>query len=330
MHSYIQTLIAKYLKYLEFNKSSSKLTLKSYKLDLQQFYSPPKSKKTKNLQNLNNPSPSINKELALFLRENMTQNMAPRWSPATRNRKTAVLKSFFKWLYQNHYIDEDLNRKIKSPKVPLKIPHFLSVDEVISLISAIKQHHAVCKNKETLTLDLTLILLLYGGGLRVSEACALKWSDLDLSRRTLRVKGKGSKERLIVLPDTVIQHLIFVQKNTQTLTEWPRKNTNSPKKKKKIHSEKTPYILGAKPLSQRKAFTIVRNWGFKAGLKKAISPHVLRHSYATHLLDSGSDLRVLQGLLGHRSLSATQKYTQVQLSKLSRVLNQCHPLSKKK
>lgn len=294
----ISNLLDKYLKYLEFNKSFSKLTLKSYKLDLGQFFSLSAKKKTKKNEVLKKNT----KELTQFLKVKINKyKHKNHWSPATKNRKIASLKSFFKWLYQNRYIDEDLNRKIKSPKIPHKIPHFLSIDEVFSLIETIK------KNQEHKK-DLTLILLLYGGGLRVSEACSAKWSDLDISRQTLKIKGKGSKERLIILPDMVIQHLISI------------------KDKIKNHENKG-YIFGCS-LPQRKAFSIVRDWGVKSGLKKNISPHVLRHSYATHMLDSGSNLRVLQSLLGHQSLSATQKYTQVQLSKLVRTLNQFHPLSK--
>ena len=224
------------------------------------------------------------------------------WSPATRNRKVACLKSFFKWLYLNRSINEDLSTRIKTPSVPVKIPHFLSVDETKSLIQTIQKAQ---KKDEKLIRDLVLVLLLYGGGLRVSEACGVEWKHLDFEEQTLRVKGKGSYERVVVLPDIVLKNL------------------------KSLNKEGS-YIFGKNKLSTRVAFSIVRQWGIRAGFNKNISPHVLRHSYATHLLDSGSDLRVIQDLLGHRSLSATQKYTQVRLSQLSRTLKNYHPISKKK
>ena len=304
-------LLDKYLKYLKFSKSFSSLTLKSYKTDLFQFFGQKALKtpfsKLKNssvLKKIENSrlDKADSKQLQKLLKSKINSGLSAwsQWSPATRNRKIASLKSFFKWLYQEGFIQEDINAKIKSPKVPSKIPHFLSVDEVKTLIQKCTTEQ---KKKPALTKDLTLILLLYGGGLRVSEACSAKWNHFNLPDHTLKIKGKGSKERMVVLPQKVLKHLKCIQK-------------------------KGGNILGN--LKERQAYDIVRKWGVKAGLSKPISPHVLRHSYATHLLDSGSDLRVLQDLLGHRSLSATQKYTQIHLSKLSKILKNSHPLSQTK
>ena len=304
-------LLDKYLKYLKFSKSFSPLTLKSYKTDLFQFFGQKmkkipssKLKKSSVLRKIdnNNLDKESSKKLQKLLKNKMSNPLSAwsSWSPATRNRKIATLKSFFKWLYQEGFIQEDINTKLKSPKVPSKIPHFLSVDEVKTLIHTCETEQ---KKDPLLIKDLTLILLLYGGGLRVSEACSAKWNHLNLSDHTLKIKGKGSKERIIALPQMVLKHLKRIQK-------------------------KGGNIFGN--LKERQAYDIVKKWGARAGLNKPISPHVLRHSYATHLLDSGSDLRVLQDLLGHRSLSATQKYTQIHLSKLSKVLRKSHPLSNKK
>ncbi|MDE0151047.1 MAG: tyrosine-type recombinase/integrase [Bdellovibrionales bacterium] len=304
-------LLDKYLKYLKFSKSFSELTLKSYKTDLFQFFDQNVKKihfsKLKNSAVLkkiehNKLDKASSKQLQNLLKNKMNSRLSAwsSWSPATRNRKIASLKSFFKWLYLQGFIQEDINAKIKSPKVPSRIPHFLSVDEVKTLIQTCEDEQ---KKDPSLTKDLTLILMLYGGGLRVSEACSAKWKNLSFSDHTLKIRGKGSKERIIVLPQKVLKHLKRIQK-------------------------KSGNIFGN--LKERQAYDIVRNWGARAGLSKPISPHVLRHSYATHLLDSGSDLRVLQDLLGHRSLSATQKYTQIHLSKLSKTLKSSHPLSRKK
>ena len=305
-------VLCKYLKYLKFSKSFSMLTLKSYETDLFQFFGqkaaktpPPKLKNSAVLKKIENNKldKESSNQLTKLLKNKLNRNLLSgwsKWSPATRNRKIASLKSFFKWLYQEGFIQENINTKIKSPKVPFKIPHFLSVDEVKTLIQICEEEQ---KKNLSVTKDLSLIFLLYGGGLRVSEACSAQWKNFNLSRRTLKIKGKGSKERIIVLPQKVLQHLKRIQK-------------------------KEGNILGK--LKERQAYDIVRKWGVKAGLSKTISPHVLRHSFATHLLDSGSDLRVLQDLLGHRSLSATQKYTQIHLSKLSKILKSSHPLSNKK
>ena len=289
-------IIDKYLKYLDFSKSYSKLTIKAYKNDLDQFF----FSKTKKKEGFDSKE-----ELSSILAKKMSGDFFSQWkswSPATRNRKVACLKSFFKWLHLNHYIDEDISARIQTPSVPVKIPYFLSVDEVKSLIQTIEKAR---RENEKFTRDLVLVLLLYGGGLRVSEACGAQWKDIDFSEQTLKVKGKGSYERVVVLPDIVLKHL-------KSLTKQGK------------------YIFGTEKLNTRTAFSIVRQWGIRSGFSKNISPHVLRHSYATHLLDSGSDLRVIQDLLGHKSLSATQKYTQVKLSQLSRALQKYHPASKKK
>ena len=301
-------LIDKYLKYLHFNKSASNLTLKAYRRDLEQFFIPLESEKPEKNEVLKNKAENQDKklnsqELLFWIQDKMRVglNCWKKWSPSTRNRKISSLKSFLKWLYQEGYISEDLNRKIRSSKVPFKLPHFLSLDEVMSLIQVLvraQDENPLAKR------DLALIFLLYGGGLRVSEACSACWVHLDFSQKTLKIKGKGSQERLIVLPEKVLRHLNTLDR-------------------------KGAFIFGSKPLNQRRAYSIVRNWGVRAGIKKPISPHVLRHSYATHLLESGSDLRVIQDLLGHRSLSATQKYTQVRLAKLTKILNQHHPVPSK-
>lgn len=229
-----------------------------------------------------------------------------RWSSlqiSSRNRKTACLKSFSHWLSRNGWMEKDVAHLIPSPKVPQKIPHFLSVDEIQSLILCLKQAQ---ENGDPLALrDLSLIYLLYGGGLRVSEACGIRWKDIQWEKRSLLVaQGKGSKQRWVALPTQVCTYL-----------------------KKLPHLG--DYIFGEKALDPRKAFEIVRKRGAQTSLSKPLNPHSLRHSYATHLLSSGSDLRILQELLGHESLAATQKYTHLSLSGLSRMMENHHPLGEK-
>jgi len=193
-----------------------------------------------------------------------------------------------------------LHSKISVPNVPQRIPHYLSVDEVFHLVETIQNE---AHKKKEIQQDLLLVLLLYGGGLRVSEACRLQWKYIHLMHKTLLIKGKGGKERQIILPDIVVRKL-------------------------KNHQKQKGFVF--QKLSPRKAYDRVRYWGFKAQLHKPLSPHILRHSFATHLLVSGSDLRSIQELLGHQSLTATQKYTHLQLSHLTHVLDSKHPLHNKK
>ncbi len=235
--------------------------------------------------------------------DRLIQRSLKKWavlSPATRHRKMACLKSFLSWMFNQGGIREDKQVRIKLPRVPYRVPCYLSVDEALYLIQVLKkQSHKGDEQKR----DWLLILLLYGGGLRVGEACGLSWEQVDFEGHVLRVLGKGGKERLLSVPK-----LVFDELNLQ----------------------KKPRGLIFPNLSSRKAYSIVQFWGRFAGLNKPLTPHVLRHSFATHLLSSGSDLRSLQELLGHQSLSATQKYTHLQLSHLSRLLESHHPLRNKK
>ena len=237
-------------------------------------------------------------------------------SPATRNRKYASLKAFLKWLFEEGAIQKDLQSLVKLPRVPERVPHYLSVDEALHLIKTIQKK----AKKAELTCDLPLILLLYGGGLRVSEACNMLWEQVDFEGQVLRVKGKGGRERIVAIPKKVLQNLKNTLKSQIPPPHGGGGLGGGEHKPTRIFPE----------LSTRKAYDIVRSWGRRAALTKPLSPHILRHSFATHLLNSGADLRALQELLGHRSLTATQKYTHLQISHLSRVLETRHPLKPNK
>ena len=221
-------------------------------------------------------------------------------SSASRNRKAACLKSFLGWCFENELIDEPLAEKIPLPKTQRKLPHFLSVDESMALITSLKDE----KDAKRKWFDLSLILLLYGCGLRVSEAGAIQWKDVDLKKRQIRVTGKGAKERIVYFPEIVLT---------------PLKNLRN-------ELGKTRYLFGENPLGSRKAYQIVRDRGTLAGLTRPLHPHALRHSFATQMLTSGTNLRVLQKILGHDSLQTTQLYTHLDRDHLAQVLDNHHPL----
>ncbi len=284
--------ILKFLKYMENIETSSVLTLKAYKLDLKQAFNRLNDSQ-KNLQILS--------ETELL---NQARLAMARWSPlspASRNRKSSTLKSFFGYLFQEQWIEQDLASQIHSPKVPKKIPHFLSVDEILSVLQSFENE------KGSKDLEKLLFLLLYGTGLRISEACQLKWSEVDLDQRVLRIRGKGNKERLVAFPKTVRDVLLRLKSDRTDSSVW-----------------------GAQGLTTRKAYDWIRNRGARAGLLRPIHPHALRHSFATHLLASGANLRTLQELLGHESLQATEKYTHLGVDQLARTLETHHPFGHKK
>ena len=271
--------IDNYLKYLETRESASAHTLRAYKNDLTQAF----------LNSAINDSNLVKDARAAMM----------KWSslsPATRNRRAASIKSFFHYLKDQKITQKDLAHQIYGPKIPKKIPNFISVDEVIAILNVFK------KNKD-LGREEVLFLLLYGAGLRISEACALKWQNIDWSRRTLLIKGKGSKERIVAIPKLLRSRLKAFQNDSGFESVW-----------------------GSKSLPTRSAFDMVRKLGAKAGLLRPLNPHALRHSFATHLLSSGANLRTLQELLGHESLLATEKYTHLSIDQLKRTMQKHHPL----
>ena len=296
----LSVTIPKYIKYLENIQSCSILTLKAYQSDLKQTYLDKILKKF--------PQSDLSSD-ELW---NLTRPALNQWgklSLASRNRKIAVLKSFFNWLYLEQIIEKNFADQLVCPKVPKKIPDFLSVDEVTSLIKTYSGR--ALSQKENL--EKNLILLLYGGGLRISEACNLKWKDIDFTYRKILIHGKGNKERLLILPAFCIDSL----KKLKTENEI-------------FFNIKTDYVFGFKPLNPRTGFQMVRDAGAKAGLLNKIHPHSLRHSFATHMLASGANLRTLQSLLGHESLTATEKYTHLNIDALGRMVEAKHPLSRRK
>lgn len=346
---YIPDLIAKFLNYQNFIQSASPLTLKAYELDLSQAFGlknlgvmvppgtemggetlpqfrfksslPDPKERDKVAQRANPKSRSrtsqrvlkeapatayLTSDEALLKAIREAQSAWSNLSLSSRNRKSACLKSFLKWLFQERHIERDLNIQIHSPKPPVRMPHFLSVDESVAVLKTAEL--AVKKSKERFRdqalREKALLLLLYGGGLRVSEACNVKWQDIDANKRLIRIRGKGSKERIVALPPIVLKSIADLK-------------------------GKGKFVWGAEPLSTRVAFSIVRSLGARAGLVKPLHPHALRHSFATHLLSSGTNLRTLQELLGHASLSATQKYTHLGIDQLARTVENHHPLGKK-
>jgi integrase/recombinase XerC/integrase/recombinase XerD len=292
MDNLISSWIYYFLKELQDVGCKSSHTLKSYKTDLEQvFYT---EEKILNYE--------IISEEELLQKVLAAQTGWIKLSIASRNRKAGTLKSFFGWLYKKGFIESPLAEKISAPKVPRKIPNFISVDEAIYLVKTLRKQMLNSNNPQVL-LQQALVLLLYGGGLRVSEACELIWANVNLEQKQILVKGKGGKERWIVLPQITIEALKYLSKGTQ-------------------------YIWGDKPLSPRVAYDWVRKIGVRAEILRPLNPHALRHSYATHLLQGGADLRILQELLGHSSLAATEKYTHLTVDHLARVVNALHPLKR--
>ncbi len=283
----LHTEIHNFIKYMENIENASPHTLKAYGLDLLQSFSLEKSLKK---------FPISIEEAALL---KLAKSSQTRWgilSPASRNRKAAALKSFFNFLFQTKKTSQNLAFQIQIGKVPRKLPHFISVDEALTTLKALEAPEM--ENERI------LFCLLYGCGLRVSEACKLRSEKINLNQRTINILGKGSKERIVAIPQSIVRLLGLRLKNK--------------------------FIWGDKELNPRIAYDWIRKAGIRAGLLKPIHPHSLRHSFATHLLSSGANLRTLQELLGHESLTATERYTHLSIDQLARTLEKHHPLNKSK
>lgn len=303
----IHLYICNYLYFQTFKESSSAHTLRSYKGDLAQAFGAPAGgfvAMTTALQPLNDSDIE-----ALLSKAKQALRGWSSLSPASRNRKTATLKSFLGWLHREALCQRDLAPLLHGPKVPSRLPKHLSVDEATALIRAIERDTLLedLELARKARLSLALVSLLYGGGLRVSEACELRNRNLQLQEGICRVLGKGGKERIVALPPIA----------ARAIQNWLQ---SEPELKQ------GEFVFGDQPLSTRKAYDLVKEAGQRAELLKPLHPHALRHSYATHLLRSGANLRVLQTLLGHATLQATSRYTHVGLDQLARTLESHHPL----
>jgi site-specific recombinase XerD len=298
----ILPFVLKYLNSIENVDSYSPHTLRSYRVDLGQAFGIVTAPDPEILRK------GVGKQIGLTDDQilGLCRSAMANWgtlAPASRNRKAACLKSFLNWLFENQYIGRELGLHVHGPKVPHRLPHHLSVDEVTALLKTLGSEVKLAgSEKDRLEAQYTeaLVLLLYGGGLRVSEACGARWKDLDVASRVIRIKGKGGKERLVALPDRVLK----------ALSSLPHEGH---------------FVFGKDSLSTRSAYEQVRTAGARAGLLQPLHPHALRHSFATHLLTSGANLRTLQELLGHQTLQATQRYTHIGLDQLANTLEKFHP-----
>jgi integrase/recombinase XerC len=233
-----------------------------------------------------------------------------RRSPATLGRKLAALRAFFGFLIREGACALDPTAGMPAPRLPRRLPRPLPVDECMGLLDGVPAGGSAKQLR-----DRALLELLYGAGLRVAELAALDVRDLDLHRGDVRVSGKGGKQRVVPLPAAA----------RAALAAW-------------VDSRRAPGLLaqplftalrrgtGAKTrLGARDVRRIVARRAREGGIASHVHPHRLRHSYATHLLDMGADLREIQELLGHASLSTTQKYTAVSAERLIEVYDRAHP-----
>lgn len=310
----IELLICKYLKFMEFVRSASPNTLRAYQRELRSSLLDMKSK-----QNEENPAPApfsaekldiIDADLLLTRATKALSLAAERGlSAPSRARKAHSFKSFFHWLFSEGHIDQDIAFRIRAPKQPQKLPRHLSVDESLAMFEKSNEAQSLAGDSNSSARQL-LFLLLYGCGLRVSEACRLKIVNFESENRSLRVTGKGDKQRLVPMPQIVHRALINHLNSSQL----------------RLHPDHFVLSRSETALSTTTAYSWIKKLGAETGLLRHTHPHLLRHSFATQLLRSGADIREIQELLGHSSLAATARYTHVSIDHLAKSLESNHPL----
>ncbi|MFP4212648.1 MAG: tyrosine recombinase XerC [Desulfohalobiaceae bacterium] len=292
-----------YLAFLEVQKGVSEATLRAYGLDLAQLEEYLQSRD----QSLGNPSGIQKDHMRGYLASLHLQGL----DKSSMARKLSALRGFFRFQQKKGQLQADPLQGLQNPKQGRHQPRVLNVDQVLALLEAKIEPSPVGLR------DQALAELLYGSGLRVSEALALDLQDLDLAQGWVRVLGKGNKERLVPLGRASARRLqAYLQ----------QRRSFDPQEKSQA------LFLGNRGgrLQRRQANRILERLARLAGLPQPVAPHTLRHSFATHMLEAGADLRTIQELLGHSRLSTTQKYTHLNLRELFAAYDQAHPRSKDK
>ena len=283
--------ISKFLTYLEIEKNASSYTILNYRIDLKQARGFLQNKEVQKIDRLD-----IRKYLAFLKGKNLTKR--------TIARKLSCLRSFFRFLAREGYIGSSPVAGISSLKLEKRLPVFLNVDKVEKLIES--------PDSETLRglRDRAVLETLYSTGMRVNELVGLNIGRVDFIGGMVKVYGKGKKERLIPIGDKALR----------AIRDYLAKQTTKKKDSQPLFLNKNN-----KRLTDRGIQNLVNRYIKIASLKEKISPHTFRHSFATHLLDKGADLRSVQELLGHVSLSTTQIYTHITTEHLKSVYNKAHP-----
>lgn len=283
-----------FLSYLTGEKNASPHTVKNYRIDLREFAEFLGSKPLQDVTYL---------EIRSFL----AHLQVKEYSKSSISRKLACLRSFFKYLVRENKVAANPVAAISTPKREKKLPVFLTPDEVVQLLDA------PSKSKWEEKRDKSILETLYSSGLRVSELMGLNQEDVDLFSGLVRVRGKGKKERIVPLGQMALKAM-------RSYLE----HQSGPRFSRGI---KIPLYLNRSGgrLTDRSIRRMINKYTRRIGLSKDISPHTLRHSFATHMLDRGADLRSVQELLGHENLSTTQIYTHVTTKRLKEAYDTAHP-----
>lgn len=299
-----KSLIKGYENYLKIEKSLSSNTVDAYIRDINKmdgFF--------------NNEDSS--KKITLISHENfqnyLSQLNEQKINARSQSRVISSIRSFFKYLMIEKIIDNNPSELLENPKTGKKLPEFLTIDEIDLMVSQIN------RSKSDGERNIAILEVLYGCGLRVTELIELKISEIYWNEGFIRIIGKGNKERLVPLGKIASKHLKIY--------------FNEIRVHQKIDSQFVDHVFinkNGRKLSRVMIFKIIKRLTEKAGIQKNVSPHTLRHSFATHLVEGGADLRAVQEMLGHQSITTTEIYTHLDKNYLKQNILDYHPLEKSK
>jgi integrase/recombinase XerD len=294
-------LLLDFLSYLELERGLSRNTLGAYRTDLLQYGEYLAAHGV-------DPLEARPADIGDFLADLATGNGRPACSAATVHRKTACLRSFYKHLRRDELIGDDPTAALSAPRRAKKLPQVLNYAEVQKLLAAPRG------SEPTALRDRALLEVMYACGLRASETIGLEMTDVDLREGLLRARGKGSKERIVPLGRKAIAAISAYLRGGRPKLVPPER-----------HEARLFVNFRGGPLSRQGLYKIVQRHAREAGLAGQMSPHTLRHSFATHLLAGGCDLRAVQEMLGHADIATTQMYTHLSGERLKEVYFEAHP-----
>ena len=297
----IEKLSLDFVAKLEHEKGFSEHTLRAYHKDLLQFDNFLKAEKRSSLESINH----------LLLRRFLAVLRSKNYSKTTIARKLASIRSFFKFLIREGELVANPFEMLRTPKQDKKLPHFLSITEVDVLLKTPDSSTVIGLR------DMAIMETLYSTGIRVSELVGLDEGSIDFIAGMIKVQGKGKKERLVPIGSPAIK----------AINEYIDSKSMSKKKEEKSVSRSEPLFLNkyGGRLTARSVARSLDKYLKVSGINLLTSPHTFRHSFATHLLDKGADLRSVQEMLGHSSLSTTQVYTHITTERLKNVYDKAHP-----
>ena len=294
-------ILDEYHLYLKLEKALSNNTIEAYESDLLKLSA-----------YLMDAHTSLEEAETVHLRDFIIEISSLGIHPRSQARILSSVKSFYHFLIYRNLRGDDPTELLESPKIGLRLPEVLSVAEIDSIVQAIDLSKAEGPRNKA------IIEVLYGSGLRVSELIGLQMSKLYIDEGYMLVEGKGSKQRLVPLsPQSITQIGLWkIDRNALQI--------------QKGHEDILFLNRRGATLTRAMIFTIVKDLTALAGIRKNVSPHTFRHSFATHLLENGANLRAIQQLLGHESITTTELYTHIDVHFLRKTILECHPMNKQK